>query len=254
MISSWWGGIGRHRHPGAAPRAAAAPCRGAVGVRVGRAGHRQEFPGPGVRRLPGPGVRDAAGHPARARRPHRRARAARRSQPVRPTGVDRPRRALLPVPRRAELVGARGPEGVLLADPRPPGGRLRAAAGLDRDRCRQPGQRQRPGPPDGLGAGQPAGPRAPAGQRGGLAGLGARRRRAPPWVVDYLTQRPDHLWSRPPKTEEAFSTPRSWHMLSDALRSWGDEIGEETLRVLACGTLTATHASAFCAYVKTVQI
>ncbi len=62
-----------------------------------------------------------------------------------------------------------------------------------------------------------------------------------------------HLWSRPPKTEEAFSTPRSWHMLSDALRSWGDEIGEETLRVLACGTLTATHASAFCAYVKTVR-
>jgi len=74
-----------------------------------------------------------------------------------------------------------------------------------------------------------------------------------PWVVDYLTLRPDHLWSRPPKTEEAFSTPRSWHMLSDALRSWGDEIGEETLRVLACGTLTATHASAFCAYVKTVR-
>lgn len=74
-----------------------------------------------------------------------------------------------------------------------------------------------------------------------------------PWVIDYLTQRPDHLWSRPPKTEEPFSTPRSWHMLSDTLRSWGDAIPEETLRVLAAGTLTANHASGFCAYVKTVR-
>jgi hypothetical protein len=74
-----------------------------------------------------------------------------------------------------------------------------------------------------------------------------------PWVLDYLTQRPDHLWSRPPKTEEPFSTPRSWHMLSDTLRSCGDAISEETLRVLATGTLTANHASGFCAYVKTVR-
>src|SRR4051794_28712409 len=41
------------------------------------------------------------------------------------------------------------------------------------------------------------------------------------WIVDYLTQRPDHLWTRPPKTEDTFSTPRSWHMLSDALHSYG---------------------------------
>jgi predicted metal-dependent peptidase len=34
-------------------------------------------------------------------------------------------------------------------------------------------------------------------------------------------------------------------MLSDALRSWGDEISEETLRVLASRTLTKTHASGF---------
>ena len=74
-----------------------------------------------------------------------------------------------------------------------------------------------------------------------------------PWVVEYLTQRPDQLWSRPPKTEEPFSTPRSWHMLSDALHSYADEVEEETLRVLAAGTLTGNHASAFCAYVKTVR-
>ena len=73
------------------------------------------------------------------------------------------------------------------------------------------------------------------------------------WVLDYLRNRPDHLWTAPPKTEEPFSTPRSWHMLSDALHSYGDDISDETLRVLAFGTLSATHASTFRAYVKTVR-
>jgi hypothetical protein len=73
------------------------------------------------------------------------------------------------------------------------------------------------------------------------------------WVLEYLAQRPDQIWTQPPKTEEPFSTPRSWHMLSDALGSYGDGVDTETLRVLAYGTLTASHASAFCAYVKTVR-
>ena len=83
-------------------------------------------------------------------------------------------------------------------------------------------------------------------------GLG-RSARHPPWVLDYLTQRPDHLWVAPPKTEEPFSTPRSWHMLSDALHSYGDAADEETLRLLAHGTLTPLHANSFTAYVKTVR-
>ncbi|PZG12341.1 AAA family ATPase [Nonomuraea aridisoli] len=74
-----------------------------------------------------------------------------------------------------------------------------------------------------------------------------------PWIVDYLVQRPDHLWSPPPKTEEPFSSPRAWHMLSDVLGSYGDDIADETLAALAFGTLTAAHASAFRAYVKTVR-
>jgi MoxR-like ATPase len=79
-----------------------------------------------------------------------------------------------------------------------------------------------------------------------------------PWVLDHLTLRPDHLWARPPKAEEPFSTPRSWHMLSDALHSYGagtaaDSIDDELLRVLAGGTLSRTHASAFTAYVKTLR-
>jgi hypothetical protein len=74
-----------------------------------------------------------------------------------------------------------------------------------------------------------------------------------PWVYDYLVQRPDHLWTAPPKTEEPFSTPRSWHMLSDALHSYGSGVTDDTLRMLAFGTVTATHASSFRAYVKTVR-
>ncbi|MFF4381565.1 ATP-binding protein [Kitasatospora sp. NPDC092039] len=74
-----------------------------------------------------------------------------------------------------------------------------------------------------------------------------------PWVLDHLTDRPDHLWSAPPKTEEPFSTPRAWHMLSDALHSFGPTLDEETLKVLAYGLLTPQHAIAFCGYAKIVR-
>jgi hypothetical protein len=74
-----------------------------------------------------------------------------------------------------------------------------------------------------------------------------------PWVLDYLTDRPDQLWSQAPKTEEPFSTPRSWHMLSDALHSWGEAPDEEMLKVLASGTLTPSHAAGFCGWVKIVR-
>lgn len=74
-----------------------------------------------------------------------------------------------------------------------------------------------------------------------------------PWVTDYLTDRPHHLWARPPKTEEPFSTPRSWHMLSDAIGSFGPTLDEATLKVLAHGTLSPSHAAAFCGYVRVVR-
>ncbi|MER6436680.1 MULTISPECIES: ATP-binding protein [unclassified Streptomyces] len=74
-----------------------------------------------------------------------------------------------------------------------------------------------------------------------------------PWVLDHLTDRPDHLWSKPPKTEEPFSTPRSWHILSDALHSFGPALDEATLGVIAHGTLTPAHAVAFSGYVKIVR-
>ena len=74
-----------------------------------------------------------------------------------------------------------------------------------------------------------------------------------PWITDYLVDRPDHLWSAPPKTEEPFSTPRAWHMLSDALHSFGPTLDEDTLKVLAHGMLTPAHAVSFCGYAKIVR-
>jgi MoxR-like ATPase len=74
-----------------------------------------------------------------------------------------------------------------------------------------------------------------------------------PLILQYIETRPDHLWSQPPKTEETFSTPRSWHMLSDTLREFGDEVDERRLEVLAHGCLTPAHAVQFRAFVKQVH-
>ncbi len=78
-----------------------------------------------------------------------------------------------------------------------------------------------------------------------------------PWVLDYITERPDHLFTEPPKTEEPYSTPRSWHMLSDALKEYhageeGNAISQETVRVLAYGCVTASHAGMFLAFTKSL--
>ena len=77
-----------------------------------------------------------------------------------------------------------------------------------------------------------------------------------PWIIDYLIQRPDHLFSEPPKTEEPFSTPRSWHMLSDALKEYGagkKEVPVETLRMLSYACLTPAHAGMFLAFTKNIK-
>jgi hypothetical protein len=63
----------------------------------------------------------------------------------------------------------------------------------------------------------------------------------------------NRLVRAPPKTEEPFSSPRAWHMLSDVLTSYGDGVADETIAMLAFGTLTTDHASGFRAYVKTVR-
>lgn len=74
-----------------------------------------------------------------------------------------------------------------------------------------------------------------------------------PYVYDYIASRPDHLWAKPPKSEEPFSTPRSWHMLSDAIQSCGPEISEDSLRILAAGCLCPRHATSFLAYIRQIR-
>jgi hypothetical protein len=74
-----------------------------------------------------------------------------------------------------------------------------------------------------------------------------------PLVLEYLQVRPDHLWTEPPKHEEPFSTPRSWHMLSDALHEYGEGLTDEWLAVLAAGCLSPSHAGQFRAFIKQVR-
>lgn len=77
-----------------------------------------------------------------------------------------------------------------------------------------------------------------------------------PWVIDYIIQRPDHLFAEAPKTEEPFSSPRSWHMLSDALTEYGaggKDINMSTLKALVYACLTPSHAGMFMAYTKTLK-
>jgi hypothetical protein len=73
------------------------------------------------------------------------------------------------------------------------------------------------------------------------------------WVIEYIQNRPDRLWSQPPKHEEPFSTPRSWHMLSDALHEYGDRINDHWLEVLAMGCLSPHHATDFKGFIKQIK-
>ncbi|WP_310415870.1 MoxR family ATPase [Chamaesiphon sp. OTE_8_metabat_110] len=69
-------------------------------------------------------------------------------------------------------------------------------------------------------------------------------------VVSYISNRSDHLWSKPPKHEETFSTPRAWEMLSRALHSYGSTATLEEMKTVATGLLTPSHAQQFVAFVK----
>lgn len=81
----------------------------------------------------------------------------------------------------------------------------------------------------------------------------ARRSGIHPWVLEYVAIRPDHLTAPPPKHEEPFSTPRSWHMLSDGLHSYDDNISDDDLFLLAAGCVSPSHAGQFRAFVKQIR-
>jgi hypothetical protein len=71
-----------------------------------------------------------------------------------------------------------------------------------------------------------------------------------PYITDYIRARPDHLMDMPPEVEAPFSTPRAWHMLSDAIYGFGTALNADHVTVLATACLSVTHASQFVAYVK----
>lgn len=74
-----------------------------------------------------------------------------------------------------------------------------------------------------------------------------------PWVMDYIKTRPDHLWSKPPKHEAPFPTPRGWHMLSDSLKQYDEKIPEKLIEILAYGTLSPEHAGQFKSFIKQIH-
>lgn len=70
------------------------------------------------------------------------------------------------------------------------------------------------------------------------------------WVLEYIHARPDHLVDQPPEVEAPFSTPRAWHMLSDALYGYGGNITPDEIALLATACLSVPHATHFVAFVK----
>jgi hypothetical protein len=73
------------------------------------------------------------------------------------------------------------------------------------------------------------------------------------WILRYVETRPDHLFMPPPKTEETFTTPRSWHILSDALQAYGATVTPDEVEMLAGGCLSPGHARSFGAFVKQIH-
>ena len=71
-----------------------------------------------------------------------------------------------------------------------------------------------------------------------------------PDVIDYIRMKPDQLHSTPPKTQEPFSTPRSWHILSDCMKSYGENLNAEKTWLLAQGVLSPSHAAQFKTFVQ----
>ncbi len=71
-----------------------------------------------------------------------------------------------------------------------------------------------------------------------------------PSILQYVATRPDQLLAAQADDDAPFSTPRSWHMLSDALQSCRDNLSQEVIQVLAAGCLSSQHAGQFTAFAR----
>lgn len=75
-----------------------------------------------------------------------------------------------------------------------------------------------------------------------------------PWVLDYIRVRPNQLVTdTPPGREEPFSSPRSWHCVSDGLHAFGADVSEEQLDALLFGCLTKEHVIGFKSFLKQIR-
>jgi hypothetical protein len=72
-----------------------------------------------------------------------------------------------------------------------------------------------------------------------------------PTIYEYVREHPRHLWSKPPKEERCFSTPRSWHLLSNMIKERGaDRLTPAMAHTLAASVLTPEHAQIFATWWK----
>jgi hypothetical protein len=71
------------------------------------------------------------------------------------------------------------------------------------------------------------------------------------YVIDFISQNPTFLSTEiPPAEEEVFSTPRTWHALSDILNSYKELPPEKILKVILQGCLSPNHRTVFEGFCK----
>jgi hypothetical protein len=78
----------------------------------------------------------------------------------------------------------------------------------------------------------------------------ARAERLHPLIIEYIIKNPDHLMSSPDDSEEPFSTPRSWHILSDALCEIDKSASFDLILAICMGAITPSHARNFFEFSK----
>lgn len=83
----------------------------------------------------------------------------------------------------------------------------------------------------------------------------ARLNEIHPLVISYIEERPRSLWVEPSKDQSPFSTPRSWHMLSDALKSLNiiDSVPAEKQKFYEAalyGSVSLEHANQFKVFLR----
>lgn len=74
------------------------------------------------------------------------------------------------------------------------------------------------------------------------------------YVIEYIKSRPSQLVTKiPPTNEEPFSSPRSWHYVSDGLKMMGEDANPKLIDALLYGSLSADHVMQFKSFIKQIR-